>query len=617
MLAIKRGADDLARFSDENKRTCSSGGETTESLISGESDQGVWREMSAEVKSNLSKSVVSLVLSNGQTVLFASSGIAIECQRNVTKFLTSANLVRALKDATKRKDAMRRCDDVWIEVRHDGNVRIGLLEEYDLDHEIAVVKVMSLLDVCGVPLHHEVKFLPNCEVVAVGRDVSGNLVIRSGRLTVCSWASQPDDSKYQMFSTCKFSKDLQGAALFDIYRGNFVGMNLFSDVEGSIFLPRSIIHERLEHLRTYPQRRVFVQLARAVRDNGLATGDKLYAHAEACKDFLNKTRIGYLVSLGYPRPSLHEIDRDMILINTFEEPFGDEYTKGAWSELGRRVSSNIFRNVVALASFNGERRFFACTGFFINFDNEYTTIMTSASLIRCLDGGMKIVEGLRISVLLPNKQHREGILRHYSLQHNVALVTIENFRAVRPLVLKPDLLNLSSKLVAVGRCYQSGVLMAASGIIVDNEETPECGLLGYSTCKITKAGIGGPLVDVDGKFIGMNFYGQIEGTPFVPCETLWDIMQFFKTSKCKAYPPEYMRLAGGWGNLGLTYSWLVPEPRWHVPRDEEQSKAESSMEKYESDQEESMVENPTEKYEREVRASGPYRYVAGALYVLK
>jgi hypothetical protein len=48
----------------------------------------------------LSKSVVSIALTHGdlvgQNVLFASSGIAIECQPNFTKFVTSAILVRAL-----------------------------------------------------------------------------------------------------------------------------------------------------------------------------------------------------------------------------------------------------------------------------------------------------------------------------------------------------------------------------------------------------------------------------------------------------------------------------------------------------------------------------------------
>ncbi|TVU00857.1 hypothetical protein EJB05_53705 [Eragrostis curvula] len=209
-LATKRGADDPATFSDANKRTCS-GWETTESLIS-----GTCCELRPEVADKLSKSVVSLALSNDHGVLFASSGIAVECQMSVTKFLTSSNLVRALKNATALRDARRGHDALKIEVRHEGNVLLGRLEEYDLDHEIAVVSVRTLRNV-----YH----------------------------------------------------DLHGGALFDI-DGNFVGMNLFSDVGGSIFLPRSIIRERLEHLRTHQQRRVFIQLVKTVRDKEPGVGDK-------------------------------------------------------------------------------------------------------------------------------------------------------------------------------------------------------------------------------------------------------------------------------------------------------------------------------------------------------
>jgi hypothetical protein len=43
----------------------------------------------------------------------------------------------------------------------------------------------------------------------------------------------------------------------------------------------------------------------------------------------------------------------MILVNTFEEPFGDESGKGVWNELSETVSSNIHGNIAALASFNG------------------------------------------------------------------------------------------------------------------------------------------------------------------------------------------------------------------------------------------------------------------------
>jgi hypothetical protein len=43
----------------------------------------------------------------GQNVLFASSGIAIECQSNFTEFVTSATLVRALNDERNNHDDIK------------------------------------------------------------------------------------------------------------------------------------------------------------------------------------------------------------------------------------------------------------------------------------------------------------------------------------------------------------------------------------------------------------------------------------------------------------------------------------------------------------------------------
>jgi hypothetical protein len=44
----------------------------------------------------------------------------------------------------------------------------------------------------------------------------------------------------------------------------------------------------------------------------------------------------------------------MILVNTFEVPFGDECGSGVWSELSETTSDILKRNTVALASFCGD-----------------------------------------------------------------------------------------------------------------------------------------------------------------------------------------------------------------------------------------------------------------------
>ncbi|KAL6616756.1 hypothetical protein ACP70R_039026 [Stipagrostis hirtigluma subsp. patula] len=251
-----------------------------------------------------------------------------------------------------------------------------------------------------------------------------------------------------------------------------------------------------------------------------------------------------LESLGYPeRPKFVP---NMILCNTFEETFGDTYDEGVWSELSETISSKISRNVVSLASFHGETRKFVCTGFFIEW-NGCTTILTSASLVSDFIGDNDIAENLRIEVLLPNKQHRKGTLQHYNLHYNVALVSVKDLHYNVPLVSVKDLPifhpsdsqhqrhNQSRGLVAVGRCFKSGILMAAKGQHTKWSCYLDCKLLQYSTCKIAKAGIGGPLVDFDGNFIGMNFFEYNgNGTPFLPWSVILDALAYFEIKRTVA-----------------------------------------------------------------------------------
>jgi hypothetical protein len=44
----------------------------------------------------------------------------------------------------------------------------------------------------------------------------------------------------------------------------------------------------------------------------------------------------------------------MILVNTFEEPFGNKCGEGVWRKLSETTSDILKRNVVALASFRGD-----------------------------------------------------------------------------------------------------------------------------------------------------------------------------------------------------------------------------------------------------------------------
>ena len=88
-------------------------------------------------------------------------------------------------------------------MRHKGNVFIGSLEEYDLDLEIAIVKIASSLDVHVAFLYHSCHFLIYHDVVSLGRDTSGKLLTTTGKLTPYSGRSNVE---CLMFSSCKLSE---------------------------------------------------------------------------------------------------------------------------------------------------------------------------------------------------------------------------------------------------------------------------------------------------------------------------------------------------------------------------------------------------------------------------
>lgn len=77
------------------------------------------------------------------------------------------------------------------------------MEEYDLDHQIAVVKITPSIDVHVVLLYNLSLYTPYCDVVSLGCDISSKLLATTGKLTPDSSKS---DSEYLMFSSCKLSE---------------------------------------------------------------------------------------------------------------------------------------------------------------------------------------------------------------------------------------------------------------------------------------------------------------------------------------------------------------------------------------------------------------------------
>ncbi|KAK3132545.1 hypothetical protein QOZ80_6AG0524230 [Eleusine coracana subsp. coracana] len=396
---------------------------------------------------------------NEKATLFIASGTVVEQNGSFARILTSASLVK---------------------VHHDQTELIAFLERYDLHLEIAIVRTFSYFrDIAAVHLDHALESPPHSKVVAVGRDGDGRLMNTSGTLVS------------EFFSTCKFPKEWEGGALFD-FEGNFLGLNLFSDMRRSIFLPRSLIHDEPSPLRTSFLERVLE--FNAVRVKEPLPGEVFFFHSDAYIDVPNKDQTEEIVSLGYPKPPLNS-NCDMVLVHSFEERFGDTYPVGAWNIFkDKEKLGDVYQNVVALASFKGETRF------------------------------------EDISAASRQKNKLKG---HYSIiiYVYVALVGVNDFcHRAPPAKLKQIEIPLSSKVVAVGCLFESGVLVAAHGERTYWRGRVSCKALSHSTCKITKAGIGGPHVNVDGDFIGMNFYDDKLGTPFKSCSDLCKVLAFLKNS---------------------------------------------------------------------------------------
>ncbi|CAN6166816.1 unnamed protein product, partial [Urochloa humidicola] len=224
---------DLTRSSRKNIRVCNN--ELVSGRFLGESNQDVWIELSDELKSYLSKRVASITLHNGETLLFSCSGLAMERQgRHLTRFLTSASLVKALNSTNKDHD------DLKIQVRHEGDeVYDGFVAEIDMDHNFAVVDVHAFLDVQVGPFQCALEIPPQGKVLTVGRGVSGEIVAKSVELNVDSRAFEDDDDL-----DCKISEAWEGGPL--VFDRNIVGMNLFLTMRRAI-LPWGTIVKHLEH----------------------------------------------------------------------------------------------------------------------------------------------------------------------------------------------------------------------------------------------------------------------------------------------------------------------------------------------------------------------------------
>lgn len=446
-------------------------------------------ELTEQIESELSESVVSLASFVGDTVLFECTGIFIEnlCA-DATSILTSPNIVGS--------SDYEFTDNLTIKVRLPSNrVVIGWLHHCDFKYDLAVVNIKRArgFQEARLSSSHVMQFESNSKLVAVGRCFDSGMLKSTNGIVI---GSESDGLCELMLSTYEMNTAWIGCPLVD-FDGNFVGMNLRSG-ERTTFAPVNKILECLGYF-------------------GVGSNQVLVGIKEAST---TKTQ-----NAGMPKDGMHEI-------NSFEEEFEDNI----WSTLSEDVANTMAGCVVSLASFNGKAKCFACTGLII--DCNPVRILTSASLVKISGDENKIDDNLQIEVYLNNTEQVTGTLRHYDLCYNVAVVEIMGSCGSTAVGLRRHIsFTPNIEVLAVGRLIEHRKLMASRGVLIDRKGKLACEELRISTCKITKAGIGGPLIDARGNLIGMNFFHD-EETPYLPREKIQEVVGRFDEERANDGWPE-------------------------------------------------------------------------------
>ncbi|XP_047056879.1 uncharacterized protein LOC124663198 [Lolium rigidum] len=528
----------------------------------------VWCDLNQALAEKLSPSIISIASFDGEALHSECTGMVIDRELSSASFLTTASLFGSLDQ--------NLWDDLTIKVRlPNDEVVHGWLHYYSSPYSLAVIITHSLppsLDLCVACLGNDMHVESSAELLAVRRCFdSGKLVSTRGSVIHGTWTGGIH-KKQRKLSTCKIIEAASGGPLVDC-DGNIVGMNYY-DEEMTSFVPSNLIFEWLAPAHVHwaaskdtSRPNEIQQSSTPYNDSPKGLTDDELRRILApwrCNEFRNRVN-AILLAKGYPLPSF--ADDGMYLKWDFEEGFG----KDILSEPTSRVASKMSRSVVALASFvvdkteySGEHRKekkiarkFACTGVFIECSGSTTRILTSASLVRSGDG-KNIHREWKIEVCLPSKRRVDGTLLHYDLKYNVAVVSIKGVCSYRAAKLdETSQTEIGAQVVALGRGFESAKLMATEGAVTAKRSRSYCEELQISTCKITKAGIGGPLVDFGGNFVGMNFY-DTDQTPYLSRVRILELMKCFnaeRTVPVAVETPDESELP----------SWPVPDPEWFYP----------------------------------------------------
>ncbi|KAL6584612.1 hypothetical protein OROMI_003901 [Orobanche minor] len=244
-------------------------------------------------------------------------------------------------------------------------------------------------------------------------------------------------------------------------------------------------------------------------------------------------------------------------------------------------------SVVALLSYTtGDQELNQCSGVIIeNDDNNAHIVLTSANLIRrpTQEDVMEdsLADSLKVIINLYDGGSYQGEVCAYDFHYNIAWIRFQSDRSLPTASLRKldDYININPALddksfylrphsshfslvpgqaiVAVGRYFSKPFdLMAAPGEFTLARCAFDCKELCMGTCKTTKCGEGGALINLSGEVIGITFYYEYGfTTPFMPINI---------AQKCWEH---YKRYGGLWRpSLGVEATNFYTAKIYHIEK---------------------------------------------------